>query len=218
MVLKQRGEISAGHLARLSALSSLDRAEREAFLGEHLRRRLRGASGPAALHEGILRTTLSALPESPTEVQTEAWLELAEMVSDPTFLAHFRSDRAAHDAARGTQSPAAWQRQLTTIFAPAAALARDGVAPSSPRGKRVFMRWLRSEARRMGDSVAGPFAQRLLAKLQAADPREAQFWELLGVLRPDIARSPVSRGMRWLLLALNEHVAARASGPPRAPA
>jgi hypothetical protein len=38
------------------------------------------------------------------------------------------------------------------------------------------------------------------------DAREERFWELVAVLKPAVARSPISAGWPWLVAALREWV------------
>jgi DNA-binding transcriptional MerR regulator len=89
VLLRSEKAPTAERLAQLQALAGYEHMERERFLGEQLGARLRGTAN-AALQRWIRTAAVVDLPESATEAQVEAWLELAEMVSDPAFLERHR--------------------------------------------------------------------------------------------------------------------------------
>ncbi|WP_049777822.1 MerR family transcriptional regulator [Allomeiothermus silvanus] len=68
-------------LNRMQTLAKLDKLEREHFLAQHVRRGLGGGQGDPT----VWRAAVLDLPEEMSEAQLEAWLELAEIASDPSF-------------------------------------------------------------------------------------------------------------------------------------
>ena len=198
VLLRSDVPATADRLARLQALAGFEQMEREQFLADQLDRRLRGA-GNARLQRWIRAAAVVDLPASPTEAQVEAWLELAEMVSDPTFLERHRQrspGASAPDAER-------WPADLATLYRSAALAARDGVDPRSAKGQAIVRRWTRAFAERSGRRDWRAFAGDMLRAIDAQrDTREQRFWELVGVLKPDVAQSAISIAWPWLVAGL----------------
>ena len=207
---------TAARLARLQALAGFEQMEREQFLADQLDERLRGAGSPR-LQGWIRAATVVDLPSSPTEAQVEAWLELAEMVSDPTFLERHRQRSADADADRDRQ----WPADLAALYRPAAAAARAGVDPRTTKGQAIVRRWTRAFAGRSGRRDWRAFAGEMLRAIDAQhDTREQRFWELVAVLKPDIRQSAISVGWPWLIAGLRAWVGGEAAtaSPRRVPA
>jgi DNA-binding transcriptional MerR regulator len=203
VLLRTDGSPTADRLARLQALAGFEQMEREQFLREQLADRLRGARS-SALGDWLQRTAVVDLPASPTEAQVEAWLELAEIVSDPAFLErHRRAKPTTFPGSKDHRDPKRWVKQLSSMYGPAAAAAIAGVDPASPKARPIVKRWVTAFARRSGRRNVRAFADRLLQSIEAdSDPREQRFWQLISVLKPNLARSPVSVAWPWLMAGL----------------
>jgi DNA-binding transcriptional MerR regulator len=200
VLLRDDAVPSADRLARLQALAGLEQLERERFLTDQLDRRLTGAGSPR-LREWIRSAVVLDLPESPTEAQVEAWLELAEMVSDPAFLERHRGRPSTTAPSSGgeDQSPVG----MMSLFEPGAAAARAGLDPESAKARPIVERWIRGFARRQRRRDVRAFAEELLRSVDAHhEAREQRFWQLVGVLKPEVARSPISVGWPWLIAGL----------------
>jgi len=203
VLLRTDGSPTAERLARLQALAGFEQMEREQFLSEQLADRLRGARS-SALGDWLQRSAVVELPASPTEAQVEAWLELAEMVSDPAFLARHRAAQPVAMPGRQTnRDPKRWVKQLSALYGPAAAAAIAGVDPTSAKARPIVRRWVSAFARRSRRRNVRAFAIRLLQSIEKdSDPREQRFWQLISVLKPNLARSPVSVAWPWLITGL----------------
>jgi DNA-binding transcriptional MerR regulator len=198
VLLRSDSAPTADRLARLQALAGFEQMERERFLGDQLDRRLRGA-GSDRLQRWIRAAAVVDLPTSPTEAQVEAWLELAEMVSDPTFLERHRV-RAAEG---GSDAGDRWPTDVGALYRPAATAARAGVDPTSTKGLTIVRRWVRVFAERAGRRDERAFASDMLRSIHAQhDGREQRFWQLVAVLKPEIGRSAISVAWPWLITGL----------------
>lgn len=207
VLLRSETPPTANRLARLQMLASLERAERARFLATHLDERLRGA-GSAAMQRVVRDAVLVDLPDAPTDAQVEAWLELAEMISDPTFLERHRArpttDGWAMDDGR---DPKAKWHAMRKLYAPAAAAAQAGLDPQSADAQTIVRRWVRSFARQRGRADVRTFATELQRAIEEGhDAREARFWVLVGVLNTEVASSPVSVAWPWLMDGLRAMV------------
>jgi DNA-binding transcriptional MerR regulator len=203
VLLRSDASPTADRLARLQALAGFEQMEREQFLSEQLANRLRGARR-SPLGDWLQRTAVADLPASPTEAQVEAWLELAEIVSDPAFLARHRDAKPMTFPGGGNRrDPKQWVKEMSSLYAPAARAAIAGVDPTSAKARPIVRRWVSAFARRSRRRNVRGFAERLLQAIEVdSDPREQRFWQLISVLKPDLARSPVSVAWPWLLAGL----------------
>jgi DNA-binding transcriptional MerR regulator len=134
----------------------------------------------------------------------------AELVSDPDFLARHRGRTSRHEGA-GENDASVWMSDMRTLYGPAAAAAREQVDSTSEAGRAIVRRWMRGIARSRGmpprrDGRAA--ARDLLQAIEAGrDPREERFWQLVGILKTEIARSPMSVAWPWLMEGLRVLVA-----------
>jgi hypothetical protein len=176
-------------LARLSA------AERQQMIDEFVDAAFAGTDpdAPGAGIAGAMRRLPAELPDDPTTDQVAAWVELAELVGDPSF-----RDRVREMAVVGAQPGA----EMPSAAAPAAVLEHAGgalaagVDPGSAEGQEVLAR------------ITGPdldaAGRAELADLLATftDRRVDRYWHLLGVLN---GWDPFPTGVpafEWVIAAL----------------
>ena len=199
-LLDDGGELSLVRLQRLQGLAAIDGRERARFVQTALDARLRGAAY-STLHDLVRRSAAVEFPESPTDVQLAAWLELAEMVADESFLARHRERSELH-AAPSTGDMVA----MAAICQPAADAVRRGVPAGEGEGLVIVQRWIDAMLLRRGHPVRESPRMRARALLDAFtsdhDPRETRFWELMAALNPALAQSPVSMAWPWLMEGL----------------
>src|SRR5436189_120130 len=76
--------------ARVTALDRLEGREKAAFLRRHLERALDGVPVDERWRGEFCQAAVPEMPDDPTDEQLAAWLELAELVADESFLARMR--------------------------------------------------------------------------------------------------------------------------------
>lgn len=214
VLVRGDGPMTAERLARLQVLSDVEQRERSGFLARELGKRLAGAAH-RGMQEMLQRAVAIDLPDDATEAQVEAWLELAEMVADESFLERYRQAPTDARPPGATESGAAWQQRLAGLYGPAADAARRGVDPTGAAGRRVARRWmngmLRAQGRRPSrDARADAVALRAAIE-RGRDARAERFWELVAILRPESARSPIALAWPWLMRAVAAMAQPRAS-------
>lgn len=193
-------------LNRMHALARLDRLEREDFLARHLQRGMGGRRGDPE----IWRAAVLELPEELGEAELEAWLELAEIASDPAFLKVLENQArfADHLDASGT-GWARWQEAGEPWLQAALEAIEQGHSPQSPRGQQVVQGWLTALAQALGRTAEPGFARWLLEQLEATtDPRMHRYWQLIAVLKGwQHQPPPLAQAMDWLLEGLHSSAA-----------
>ena len=213
VLVRGDGPMTAERLARLQVLSDVEQRERSGFLARELGKRLRGAAH-RGMREMLERAVAIDLPDDATGAQVEAWLELAELVADESFLARHRQAPASPPPPGAGDSGAEWRRKLAALYGPAAEAARRSIDPTGAAGRRIVRRWVNAMSRTQGHAPsrdARADARTLRDAIERGrDRREERFWELVGILRPDAAQSPIAVAWPWLMRG----VGAMAEGRP----
>ncbi len=176
-------------LARMSA------DERQRIMDDFVRETFDGVSpdAPGAPIAQAMRTMPAQLPTDPTPEQVDAWMELAELVSDGDFRDRVR-EMALAGAAGGGQQPEGPDPERVAEHAGAAV--REHVAPGSAAGREILHRIVdpnlpAAERVRLADRLA-----------TFTDRRVERYWRLLGVLNgwpPGPSQVPA---FEWLIAAL----------------
>jgi DNA-binding transcriptional MerR regulator len=150
---------------------------------------------PDAQGAGIaqaMRSMPPQLPDDPTTEQVEAWIELAELVSDPSFRARVR-EMATTGAA---SEPDDFPTEPTAVIEQAGAALAAGVEPGTPAAEEVVARLVPADLDGAGRAA---LADRLDT---FTDRRVERYWQLLGVLNGWPQRAPSVRAFEWLIAAL----------------
>ncbi len=178
-------------LARLSA------QERQQIIDEFVDRTFAGTGpdDPAMSIARGMRALPAELPDDPAPEQVDAWIELAELVSDEGFERRVRemvlAGGTAQELPEGTD-----YRVVTEQLGRAVA---DGVDPGSDAGRKVLDQVV-------PPSTPGPERERLLAQLETfTDERVERYWQLVGILNGRPPFTPMVPAFRWLIGALGAH-------------
>ncbi|AVT32607.1 MerR family transcriptional regulator [Plantactinospora sp. BC1] len=178
-------------LARLSA------QERQRMIDEFVDRIFAGIDPqePGARIAEAMRQMPAELPDDPTPEQVDAWLELAELVSDPEFAQRTRQMAVAGGQPGGAPTGPPPYDPTVVIEQAGQALA-EGIAPDSAQGRAVLDRIVdpglpARERVRVADEVA-----------TFTDRRVERYWELLGVLNDRPPFPPRVPMFEWFIAAL----------------
>lgn len=188
-----RGGHTTEEMRLMNDLTKLSAAERQRIIDEFVAEAFAGIAddAPGAGIARAMRALPPELPDEPTTAQVEAWVELADLVADPSFAARVR-EMAVTGAARvdreDTLDPQA-------VLEHAGAAQAAGVDPASAAGQEVAARIVGAQ------SVAE--AHETAATIRTfTDVRVERYWGLLCVLQD---REPYPLGapaFEWLAEAL----------------
>jgi DNA-binding transcriptional MerR regulator len=189
-------EVALMHkLARLSA------RERQQIVDQFVEGVFAGIDpdAPGAGIASAMRQMPAELPDDPTAEQVDAWLELAELVQDPSFQARARQ-MAVAGAAQGRRAvPPAAAADPAAVAEHAGAALAAGVAPGSSQGKAVLDRIVPA------DTPAEQRA-RLLEGLETfTDARVERYWQLIGIINRRPPFAPMVPAFQWFIEALRAH-------------
>lgn len=186
-----RGMILMNDLARLSA------AQRQQMIDEFVDEVFAGTD-PEAPGAGIangMKMLPAELPEDPSTEQVQAWVELAELVGDPSFKARCREMAVEGSTGDPAQPPPFDPCAMVEHAEPARAA---GVAPGSAEAEAVLGRI------GVGDLDASERTWMAETIETFSDRRVERYWELLGMLNGWPAREtpPTVPAMEWAAAAL----------------
>lgn len=181
----------------MNALARLSAQERQQIIDDFVDDAFAGVDDEeAAVVAGWMRQLPLELADDPTPEQVDAWIELAELVSDESFRRTVRTMvRSGGDDNRlefGLHI-----RPL--VIEHAGGAVERGVAPGSPRGRVVLDRIVPSD-------LPADEAAALAAWLElVADRRVERYWQLLSVLNGAPTPPAAVPAFEWLLAALRAH-------------
>ncbi|AWS45129.1 MerR family transcriptional regulator [Streptosporangium sp. 'caverna'] len=183
-------------LARLSA------QERAAIIEDFVDEVFSGLDADPQLYERM-RSTMPGLPDDPTPEQVDAWIELAELVTDPDFRRRMRH-MVRHNATGRTQTGPGRQPGAFMFFAKKVALlvgaARErGVAPESAEAAGVLDELL-------GTNAGAPRRAEVLERVEAGlDAQAERYWQLMALIRGEQPRPTTTPDYQWLARSLRAH-------------
>jgi DNA-binding transcriptional MerR regulator len=180
----------------MSKLAQMSVAERKQMIDDFLAEAFEGLGINAA--QAPRWGAAWNLPDDPSPEQVDAWVELAEMVSDPDFRQRMRQ---VQDIGRQVDARDGLQDWLGWAHEHAGAAVLRGCPPDSAEAAQVLNRIL--------EPVPGVHPvdrEELIAGLEVAtDPRIERYWQLTATINgwpPFPSHMP---GDLWLLAALRAH-------------
>jgi DNA-binding transcriptional MerR regulator len=187
------GEWSQQKATLMNDLAKLSAAERQQMIDEFVDSVFAGTDpdAPGAGIAGGMRTLPAELPDDPTTEQVAAWVELAELVTDPAFRA-----RAREMAVAGAADPTPPPTDPSAVVEHAGAALAAGVDPTSARGQEVLAHVV--------DPGLTPQRRAEIADVldTFADRRVERYWQLLGVLNGWPQRPATVPAFEWVIAAL----------------
>jgi DNA-binding transcriptional MerR regulator len=187
-----RSEPTEHDLRRLVAVTRLSNEERQAVIESFYDKVSAGSRMDASWKRSMVDASLPTLPEEPTSEQLDAFLELAEIVQDPDFIASMRA------SVQETWTPdfdvAAYKRVADAMVAEVRAQLARGVLPASAEARDAVERCLLGFAAAMNKQPDEAFRRALGDRFVRQDPRASRYWELVGILR---GHAPQPDGQAW---------------------
>jgi DNA-binding transcriptional MerR regulator len=158
-----------------------------------------------------LRSVTPELPDEPTDEQVDAWIELAELVSDPDFRDLLRRMSSGQGSAVTPTGKAA-----RTTAALVTSRVDVGLDPASPAAQPIVDELVGVYATAVGRTDDEAYRRELLSALELADdPRPERYWQLMAIINgwpPFPAAAPA---FSWLTAALRTRPSPGRPGLPR---
>jgi DNA-binding transcriptional MerR regulator len=203
-----RREPTFEEMELMHELALLSHAEKQRLIDDFL-----GAvfEGPhAGSRQAAARRSMTPeLPDSPTEEQVAAWVELAELSLDTGFRASVRRTARSEGDDRpdaGTAPPRPGVAALTRDIARSAVA--SGISPESPQADPVVAALVARCTATHGRPDSAETQQWLLRRLEAAnDPRRDRYLRLLALVNDWPPPEPLAPVLDWAATALRTRAA-----------
>ncbi|MDG4766169.1 MerR family transcriptional regulator [Solwaraspora sp. WMMD406] len=183
-------------LRLMHKLANLTAQQRQRLIDDFVTQTFDGVDpqAPGARIATMMRQLPAELPTDPSREQIDAWVELAELVSDEQF-----QQRVREMAVTGARQPAEQPFDPARVAEEAGAALRAGIAPESADARQILDRIVDAD-------LPGPERLRLAAQTETfTDRRVERYWQLLGVLNGWPAAPPQVPAMEWFIAALRAH-------------
>jgi len=198
-------EEALGRLRRKHVLAKLDKAEREDFLA----RQINWPPDESPASQAVWRAATADLPEEMNDAQLEAWIEIAEIVTDDRFLATLERQRQSV-AGLDPAVSAAWAAALQRIVASAVRAVREQRSSQDHASRELVDDWIASLARVHSRKPDLKFTRWLVSQFEATyDPRIGRYWELLARLKNMPYDADYARASSWMMESLRSRLRAR---------
>lgn len=190
----------------------LSAREREAFLEEHFERSLEGIPVDPDVKESFRRMLVEGIPETLTDEQLAAWVELSDLASDESFVRKLRDQTEPFwEAAEGGFDQASFQSATNKALREAKEAVQEGRPPTGEREQRVVEGLIEANARMMNRAGDPDFEGWLLRHYdETSDPRMERYWHLVSVLKEIEYDPSFARAHRWLVEGMRWRVEQRA--------
>jgi DNA-binding transcriptional MerR regulator len=153
----------------------------------------------------MIEASIPELPDEPTSEQCDAWIELSEILGDPTFIANMRSS-ANEFWDRDDVDPAAYRQASEQMRLKAEEAIDHGVAPTSEVAAALVQDWVETLAQTLGRKPDTAFKTWLRGKYTQHDERASRYWELVAIMRGQSPQSSPNREWKWILAAVKHHL------------
>ncbi|MGW4641441.1 MerR family transcriptional regulator [Sphaerisporangium sp. NPDC004334] len=205
----ERGEPSETDLRRLNTLGRLGAAEREALMDAFVGEVGGGSRAREQWLTGLREAMVPDLPSEPTIEQLDAWLELAELLSDEDYRAVLRRDDTGFWERRdrsGDERFESWCRANEEITETVLAAVEKGVEPESAEAGAVLARVVILLSGMHGAAGDGPeFRSSLSRGYEEHDPRAVRHWQLVATIKGTPWPHPQTIAHDWIAKALRAH-------------
>ena len=155
--------------------------------------------------KGRMRSALPDLPESPSDAQIDAWIELAALVKDETFRTRVREMVTAGEQQRDTGGVSDEGDQAAgqaVIDKAGAAIAAD-IAPTAHESRAVVAELAGVFAATADTTDTPAYRAELLSRLeQFSDRRVDRYWRLIGIINGWPAQPDTFAAYEWFIEAL----------------
>jgi DNA-binding transcriptional MerR regulator len=156
-----------------------------------------------------MRAALPMLPKDPSDVQVDAWIELAALVGDPGFRDRVRNMIAEGERQRVasgiSDTDKATQRAGAAVVEKAGSAAATGIAPDSPEAAPIVDELVRAFAEAAGRQDDPAYRTQLVSQLETfSDRRVERYWLLTGIINGWPDRPSLMPAYEWLMAALRK--------------
>jgi DNA-binding transcriptional MerR regulator len=199
-----RAEPTEDDLRRINAMTRLSDEERKAVIERFYDRVSEGIPIDEAWKRRMVDASTPKLPDNPTPAQLDAWIELAETVSDPAFVAHLRENAKA---TWGKFDMEALRRANDEVAAAAEDALARAITPESEDARHIVERYGAALAAAKGGALDHHARHGVREQFARHDPRATRYWELVSILNGEPSIASKVEAWNWTKAAILHHFA-----------
>lgn len=199
-----RSEPDEDDVRRLCAVTRLSNDERKAVIENFYQRIAEGIPIDDAWKKKMIDSSTPTLPDDPTPAQLDAWIELSELVSDPSFVESLRN--SAKEVWGKFDMNAMKKVSDETMQAARDAIAKN-LSPTSREAGAIVERYGEGLAAAKGASFGDESRREILRRFEQHDPRAGRYWELVAAMSNAPATQSTVAEWHWIKGAVLHHYA-----------
>jgi DNA-binding transcriptional MerR regulator len=199
-----RGDPNESDVRRLCAVTKLTNEERKTVIEQFHARIAEGLTVDDAWRKKMMTESTPKLPDNATAAQLDAWVELAELVADPTFVEGLRN--SAKQIQEKNIDMNGLRIANEEVGAAAASLRARNVAPSSEEAFAIVRGYVEAVARACAKTADEAFYGHFRVRFAAHDPRSARYRELLAIMSGQPSPTGTADDWRFIAEAIKHHV------------
>ncbi|MBV9099532.1 MAG: MerR family transcriptional regulator [Candidatus Dormibacteraeota bacterium] len=204
-----RGQTTVEEVHRMTAFARASADEARRLMEDFLAAVFAGNPGDPFAER--MRGALPDLPAEPTDAQIDAWVELADLVSDHAFRARVKQmvDEGARmrAATNVSDTDRASQAAGAEVVKRASAALAQGVRPDSDVATAIVDRLVAGFAAAAHERDTPAYRARLLEQLRMfSDGRVERYWQLIGVINAWPEQPSIAPAYEWFIAALEHSV------------
>jgi len=202
-------DVMLARFRRLDVLAQLTKLEREAFLAHQL------GWNPQTSHGSpeIWAAAVLDLPDEMNETKLEAWLELAELVSDGSLRKTLHQQMRPFEGVDNATMHV-WSKTFRELLAQAVCAVKKLEEPDGETAQKLVREWTEALASTLNKSPDAAFVRWLLEHFEATyDPRFERYWQLVALLKDQTYSRTYADAANWLLEGLRVSVHGKTSEP-----
>ncbi len=155
-----------------------------------------------------MRSVTADLPDDPTELQVDAWIELAELLRDEDFQDRLRAmgQRSFGDGPAVMPSGPEMMGIAQVLVERVSTAMDAGITPDAPEASPIVDRLIGPWAKAVGRADSEAYRHDLAEQLELAhEPRAERYWQLLAIINGWPPVPTTSHRWAWLTEALRTH-------------
>ena len=199
-----RSEPNEDDLRRLCAVTRLSNEQRKHVIEGFYDRVSEGIPIDEGWKRKMIEASAPKLPDDPTPAQLDAWIELAELVADETFVASLRENAKE---VWGKFDMAAMKKAGDEVAAAAHRAIERGEGAESDAAGEIVEAYGRALAAARGGTFDDTSRRGMRERFEKHDPRAARYWELVAVLKGTPAVASTVAEWKWISEAVLHHFA-----------
>jgi DNA-binding transcriptional MerR regulator len=198
-----RSEPNEDDVRRICAVTRLSNEERKNVIKGFYDRVSEGIPIDQKWKSEMIEASAPKLPENPSPEQLDAWIELADLVADPSFV---QSLRESAKEVWGKFDMNAMRRASDDVMMGTKDAVLGNVAPESEAARAIVEKYGAALAAAAGGTFDAETRRGMHERFKRHDPRAARYWELVAKVNGTPSTASNVQEWAWIKAAVLHHL------------